>query len=466
MHNNSSESVPSPRVGQLNIDFTDKPMTPWGGVAVLVGKFVERIGFLQWAEAAFPVKETSNNAGGVGEKLLAQFLTLLCGGDRFAHCGWWEHSREILRRAFGVSWLPSSSSTLTRFWSKIGSQALSEAWLEQLRAFALKMVQEAAIQEDCLSLDSTVAVRYGSQDGAARGYNPKKPGRKSHHPLLAALGKGFVVNLWNRGGDTYSGNSAVNFLEQTLTLLAGHVRISRILADSGFYLVQVLDWAEAHGLQYIIAVRQDPLIQKQLEKLLVSGEWTQIEPGLAVSEFRFKHLDAKWTHERRYIVIRQDAKLRPNATGKQPSLFEDVEDFSHYRFTVLVTNDEVSSPHEIWKHYRQRANIENTIKELKEGYGLASFSKKNFWATEAVMATNALVFHNLILYLNRHILTPTGPLQQLKSLRSRWFAIPAILGRDGRASVMRIGLPEPKQRQEIMQCFDLIGELGFQLQCS
>ena len=52
------------------------------------------------------------------------------------------------------------------------------------------------------------------------------------------------------------------------------------------------------------------------------------------------------------------------------------------------------------------------------------------------------------------------------SLRSRWFAIPAILGRDGRASVMRIGLPEPKQRQEIMQCFDLIGELGFQLQCS
>ncbi|MDT8442393.1 MAG: hypothetical protein RQ723_12140 [Desulfuromonadales bacterium] len=36
-----------------------------------------------------------------------------------------------------------------------------------------------------LVLDSTVSVRYGrEQAGAERGYNPKKPGRPSHHPTI------------------------------------------------------------------------------------------------------------------------------------------------------------------------------------------------------------------------------------------------------------------------------------------
>ena len=31
-----------------------------------------------------------------------------------------------------------------------------------------------------LDLDATVKCLYGKQDGAVRGYNPKKPGRPSH----------------------------------------------------------------------------------------------------------------------------------------------------------------------------------------------------------------------------------------------------------------------------------------------
>ncbi|RRD68773.1 IS1380 family transposase, partial [Tannerella forsythia] len=32
-----------------------------------------------------------------------------------------------------------------------------------------------------LDIDSSVITRYGEQDGATKGYNPKKKGRKSHH---------------------------------------------------------------------------------------------------------------------------------------------------------------------------------------------------------------------------------------------------------------------------------------------
>lgn len=36
-----------------------------------------------------------------------------------------------------------------------------------------------------LDFDSTVMGREGNLEGTAKGYNPKRPGRLSHHPLLA-----------------------------------------------------------------------------------------------------------------------------------------------------------------------------------------------------------------------------------------------------------------------------------------
>ncbi|WP_187647223.1 hypothetical protein [Nitrosophilus labii] len=38
-----------------------------------------------------------------------------------------------------------------------------------------------------IDLDSTVITRYGNQEGAKVGYNPKKPGRPSHHPLIVFI---------------------------------------------------------------------------------------------------------------------------------------------------------------------------------------------------------------------------------------------------------------------------------------
>jgi len=38
-------------------------------------------------------------------------------------------------------------------------------------------------------MDSVVFERYGRQQGARKGHNPKKHGRPSHHPLLAVFGE-------------------------------------------------------------------------------------------------------------------------------------------------------------------------------------------------------------------------------------------------------------------------------------
>ncbi|NIR15437.1 MAG: hypothetical protein GWN86_16515, partial [Desulfobacterales bacterium] len=197
-----------------------------------------------WVESAIPIEERSNNAKGIYEKVLATFLTVLSGGERFSHLSWWSHGIEAIKKTFDVQWLPGASSTLTRFWGKISTQSLAEKLAQAARQLAITIIEWQGILEDNLNLDSSVLIRYGKQQGAKRGYNPKKRGRPSHHPLLAFLGTGYVVNVWNRSGDTGTGQGAVNFFRQTLILLGEDFRIKRVLCDSGFYEIDFIEYLE------------------------------------------------------------------------------------------------------------------------------------------------------------------------------------------------------------------------------
>lgn len=56
-----------------------------------------------------------------------------------------------------------------------------------------------------LDFDSTVEQRCIGQEGAAKGYNLKRPGRQSHHPLLAFVSDlRIIANFWLRPGNTIS----------------------------------------------------------------------------------------------------------------------------------------------------------------------------------------------------------------------------------------------------------------------
>jgi hypothetical protein len=457
------EHSKSLRVNQVKIQFTNKPITAWGGLATIVAKLLEVLEFRSWVESSIPIEEKSNNAKGVYEKVLATFLTVLSGGARFSHLSWWGHGIEAIKKSFAVTWLPKASSTLTRFWGKMCTQSLVEKLGEAARALAITIIGWQGIVEDTLNLDSSVLIRYGNQQGAKRGYNPKKRGRPSHHPLLAFIGSGYVVNVWNRSGDTGTGQGAVSFFRQTRMVLGDGFHLTRVLCDSGFYEINFIEYLESEGFSYVISVPISPTIQREILRV---GQWHMVAKGVEVGEFTFQHRDYKWTRPRRYVVVRQSISKRPKALGKQPSLFKDLEDWSTYRISVMITNDSSSPPEEIWRHYRPRANDENVVKDLKEGYSFESFNVNNFWATEAVLAMIALVFHNLIVYLNRTILNPNRPQEQLKTLRHRYFTLPGQLGREGRRYVLRLAVQQRKTRAKVISIIRRISLISHRLNCT
>ena len=449
-------------VNQVRIEFTNKPITAWGGVGSLIARYVEKIDLRSWVNQHLPIQELSNNAKGVYEKVLASFLTVLVGGERFAHLLLWQHGVEAMQKTFAVEWLPKASSTITRFWKKIHSQSLAEQVGDATRSLARQIVGWEGIPSDNLNLDSTVLTRYGEQQGAQKGYNPKKRGRPSHHPLLAFLGSGYVVNLWNRSGNTSSGQSAREFFQQTVLALGTGFSIRRVLCDSGFYLIDFIRHLENEGYLYVIAVPLFPIIQEQVRRI---AHWTPMAKGIEVGEFAFEHLDEKWTQKRRYVVVRKSVKSRPQAVGKQLWFFESGEAVE-YRLSVMITNDSESTPQTIWEEYRPRANDENVIKDLKEGYGFAAFNLDNFWATEAFMQMNALIFHNLIHYLNRNILNGKRPQEQMKTLRNKYLIVPAQLGSGGGYFYLRIGIQNKKFRSQFKYKLEQISRLPERVNCN
>jgi Transposase DDE domain len=100
-----------------------------------------------------------------------------------------------------------------------------------------------------LHLDSAGLERYGQQEGARKGHNPRKHGRPSHHPLLAVLAEAhFVLHGWLRSGNCSSARGVVEFLKEGLAWLGPRHRIRVVRADSGFFDDKLLSFLEQREL--------------------------------------------------------------------------------------------------------------------------------------------------------------------------------------------------------------------------
>lgn len=452
-----------PQKGQVKIEFTPKFITSWGGTAAFFSRFFDKIRFRELVELIFPVQETSNNSTGVYSKIISLFISVLNGGTKFSHINYMENGIKIFERCFNVKRLVKSFTSITRYWNKYMCRSLTETLLQNIiQHFLRPLLNYVDIKKDTLRFDSTVITRYGNQEGARKGYNPKKPGRPSHHPQIAFLGEGYTVNFWNRPGNTHSANGIVNFYVQTKGFIEG-VEIERVLADSGYYHSEFIQKLEEDGLEYVIAVPMHQHFQRLMYNQI---EWTQIDKGIEVGEFSFAHQKESWKGERRYIIVRQEVQYRPKASGKQIDIFGDEYYAKSYRHSLFVTNNHTASPHDIWCYYRPRANVENIIENLKNGFGLSAYNLKNFWATEAVLMTICLILHNLVTLFIKEVLHTDDKTKKLRTIRMEYLIVPALLGKNGRDDVLRLGISNHKRRTMFADVLERLEDLKLIFYCN
>lgn len=441
-------STTMPQVNKVRIVFTKRKMTAYGGFA-LIASFFERIGFAEMIKKAMPIEECSPNGMGIYGKTIAFIAMVYAGAERFSHLIYLGN-KEVLARMFGVKRLPDAATTLTRMFNKLKSIKTADILSRNVWAYLSQLIPWDTIQEDWLTFDSSVLPRYGEQEGAKRGYNPAKHGRPSHSPLLAFLNRSkYVIHLWNRSGNVASWNNILAFFAASYERIHDRIKVPGIIADSGFYLKQFIEMLENEHLTYIIAARLIRPLQRQIYSLT---DWKEIAKGLSVSEFFFMH--PLWGKERRYIVVRQDITRRKKAMGKTLPLFANEVVVRDCRYSAWITNSKEPA-YDVWTMCKPRANDENTIKELKEDFALGGFSMKQFYAVEAAMLVRVLVYNVFLLFRNE-FLGKKEKRQRLKTLRYKYFVLPAQMGSDGRDTVLRISVRSRKVRSKLSYLFTRI----------
>jgi len=438
----------------LKLRFTNKLMTAYGGFALL-SRLFERLDLENEVTNMMPFVEMSPNSTGVFAKVLKLGLTVAAGGYRYTHSAFLGDSTEIYEKSFGIKRIPKSITAVTRFFNRFTTMQDAEFFSTRLWEFIFRrVIPLKKIASDTLSFDSTVVTRYGNQEGSKKGYNPKKRGRKSHHPILAFLNETrYVVNLWNRSGNTSSGNGIVDFTKQTLARLNGRIKIKMILADSGFYRADFLDFIDEQNMEYTISAPMSRPLQDELYKM---DAWRDLGDGISVAEFQFCHRNEKWIKNRRYLAIRKDLRIIGSETpGRQLSLFpEEDKKVFNFKYGLFVTSS-AEPCEDLWRKYRLRANDENIIKENKEDFALEGFAQNGFYATEVAMLIR-IMFYNILNLFRSEMLPEPESKKRLQTLRAKYFITPAVLGRDGKSPILRIGIRKQDIRQKFIYILNRI----------
>jgi len=406
---------------KLVLDETPKAISPFGGLASFIS-FLGQIDFARQIQKHLPFAEpASNNAIPLAHCLTAFLMSVVAGARRFAHTEWLR-ADHLLHVLLGLPRFPSDD-TIRNFFLRFG-QADIEAFWRPLWRWLLLLVKCPA--KGCsLDLDSTVFCREGTQEGAAKGYNPRRKGRNSHHPLLAVLAEAqFILHGWLRSGNTGAARGIVGFLQEALALLPEGTWVRTVRADSGFFDQALLEFLELRQLPYIVVARLTTTLKRRCAQI---KEWTVIDANLAVGEFSVPLFG--WTKARRFVVVRERIRTSKTTVGR---LLLEVPG---YTFRVWVTNRD-EGVLELWRDYNQRACIEQRIEELKHDLAADGFCLQPFFATEAAFLAVLCTFNLLSLY--QHQTTPTQPYQQPGTLRVTVFLCGAVLGVMGRDLVVKL----------------------------
>ena len=216
----------------LRVRHSARNLTDGGGL-VLVRKLFDRFALAGWID-----RRGEREKGFFRPGLMAEvWITLLLYGGRVMDDLPLLERRNV-RRIFGWTRVPDPT-TFGR-WLRLAAERM----VPLLDELLWRMVRQrwalagGAPKKLTLVMDSTVVVRYGKkQAGAERGYNPKKRGRPSHHPLVAFVREtGDCLGVRWRGGSAHTAEGAEEWLEELAGRLRGAgVRDITVRLDKGFF---------------------------------------------------------------------------------------------------------------------------------------------------------------------------------------------------------------------------------------
>lgn len=165
----------------FKLSFTNKEVTLWVGI-VFLKQMLDKIGFREHINSCTSLPTQNSNRAYDVDVILESFITSIwCGANRFLHTEV-TRSDTALGKIFDWKNTPAQDA-YKRYFGKF-TQSINQ---EVGKHFFSWFFQNIHLNYFTLDIDSSVVTRYGEQEGAKKGYNPKKKGRNSHIIHLSPL---------------------------------------------------------------------------------------------------------------------------------------------------------------------------------------------------------------------------------------------------------------------------------------
>jgi hypothetical protein len=408
------DQIDNQKVETVTEEFTGKNLTRFGG-AGLIRRFFQRHHIQEKIEQGVPVEGRRQCKYSVGTMLVSLLYGMFLGYPRPSQMEVLATDK-VFQKIAGLVSFPVQS-TISRFLD--GLKVVVARQIAVLNFDLLLKFREGfrTFFSITLDLDSHVSPVYGRQQRAGRGYNPKKKGRRSYHPLFCFIGetRDYLAGLL-RSGKHHTSYQAIPFLKGILKKLPAHIQKIRLRADSGFFSLDFLKFLVKRSIEFYVVVPLQPWIQKKIWGI---KDWKDIGWGVEVSELEYV-LAKEITL--RLVVIRK--RVKKGASPKKQLKLLAMEEVL-YDYQVIVTNGLLVAE-EVWRFYNQRACCENFIKEGIYGFGLDKVISHHYAGNYAYFEL-LMLGYNLMNFFKEGVLHQEKVKRMIQKIRERFFLIPARL---------------------------------------
>ncbi len=404
----------------IKVEFTEKNLTGNAGL-VCFGRFIKKLGLPDLFSNLISIERASNADYQAKDVIIMLIMAVLAGAKHMSHV-LIIRADSVLRAIFNWEKFPVNS-TFSRIFKLFSHCHCNE--LSEIESVVRKKVWgKKWFGRITFDMDSTVKGVFGTQEGAAKGYNPKNRGQKSYHPLLCFIAENReCLHSWFRTGDAYSANGSAEFMKECFAKIPKRVWKVFVRADSAFFSGELLELLEESHCGYTIKVKM-----KGLTALLEGQKWKKIrsQPGFESAEFEYKC--KSWSKSRRFAAVRQIIEFE---VENEPLPVTKAE----YYYFCYVTNMG-KSPWGTHKYYGKRSTSENWIDWAKNQMAAGSILTDSFWANSAIFQICILAY-NLMVWM-MWINTERGFREEPYTIRLYLIRVPGRLMCRGRQWFLRL----------------------------
>lgn len=342
-----------------------------------------------------------------------------------------------VRRLFG--WSAVSDPTTFGRWLRRSGEALVPLLDELLWRLVRARWQAVGVPKRLtLLLDSTVVLRYGLQQaGAEKGYNSKKPGWPSHHPLLAfAAETADCLGVIWRAGNAHTAEGAIPWIRTLVgRLRAAGVEEITLRLDKGFFSREMVEALHELEVSFYLKVPNFPWVRAQLGEARRSKK----DPALWTRSGRL--------YGARLLSVEQRRKVEePEALA--------LECWEVTKRAHVLTNVEGVHALSAWRAYNAGAVVEDRIKELGE-LGIGKTAVDDLGGNALLWSLGVLAYE-LLHWIRTTALSGRWRRAQPNRLRSWLFRLPAKLTTHARKQYVQLQRTEPL-RQELLRALRRMG---------